>query len=63
MILRTLVTLVAMLALIAPATAELRQFNMTIEEVDLAVAPNFSYKVWAFNGQVPGPPASRQRGR
>src|SRR5690606_1710501 len=39
----------------AAATAELRQFEMTIEEVDLEVAPGFTAKVWAFNGQVPGP--------
>ena len=35
--------------------AEFRQFELTIEEVDLEVAPEFSPKVWAFNGQVPGP--------
>lgn len=37
------------------AHAELRKFDMTIEEVELDVAPGFKYKVWAFNGQVPGP--------
>lgn len=37
------------------AHAEKRQFEMTIEEVDLEVAPGFTAKVWAFNGQVPGP--------
>ena len=37
------------------AAAELRQFEMTIEEVDLEVAPGFTTKVWGFNGQVPGP--------
>ncbi len=35
--------------------AELRKFEMTIEEVMLEVAPGFKTKVWAFNGQVPGP--------
>lgn len=55
MTLRFLLALVAALALAAPVTAELRQFEMTIDEVDLDVAPNFSYKVWGFNGQVPGP--------
>ncbi|MCK9469158.1 MAG: multicopper oxidase domain-containing protein [Porticoccaceae bacterium] len=35
--------------------AEFRQFELTIEEVDLEVAPGFSPKVWAFNGQVPAP--------
>ena len=37
------------------SSAELRQFEMTIEEVDLEVAPGFTTKVWGFNGQVPGP--------
>lgn len=37
------------------ALAELRQFEMTIEEVELEVAPGFKAKVWAYNGQVPGP--------
>jgi FtsP/CotA-like multicopper oxidase with cupredoxin domain len=37
------------------AHAELRKFEMTIEEVDLQVAPTLTAKVWAFNGQVPGP--------
>ncbi|MHB1100268.1 MAG: multicopper oxidase domain-containing protein, partial [Burkholderiales bacterium] len=32
-----------------------REFNMTIEEVKLHVAPDLDYKVFAFNGQVPGP--------
>jgi FtsP/CotA-like multicopper oxidase with cupredoxin domain len=37
------------------ANAELRHFEMTIDEVDLEVAPGFKTKVWAFDGQVPGP--------
>ncbi len=37
------------------AHAELRQFEMTIDEVELEVAPGFTTKVWGFNGQVPGP--------
>ena len=37
------------------ALAELRQFEMTIEEVEVEVAPGFKSKVWGFNGQVPGP--------
>jgi FtsP/CotA-like multicopper oxidase with cupredoxin domain len=32
-----------------------REFNLTIEEVTIDVAPGFSSKVFAFNGQVPGP--------
>ena len=39
----------------ADALAELREFEMTIEEVELEVAPGFKAKVWAYNGQVPGP--------
>lgn len=35
--------------------AELRKFEMTIEEVEMEVAPGFKAKVWAYNGQVPGP--------
>ncbi|WP_283744359.1 multicopper oxidase domain-containing protein [Sideroxydans sp. CL21] len=37
------------------AWAEAREFNMTIEEVTIEVAPGFVNKVFAFNGQVPGP--------
>lgn len=37
------------------AQAEFRQFEMTIEEVEIEVAPGFKSKVWAYNGQVPGP--------
>lgn len=39
----------------APAHAELRKFEMTIQEAEITVAPGFKTKVWAFNGQVPGP--------
>ncbi|MBL4907680.1 MAG: multicopper oxidase domain-containing protein [Sneathiella sp.] len=48
----------AMLALSASginAHAEFRKFDMTIEEVEIEVAPGFKSKVWAYNGQVPGP--------
>jgi FtsP/CotA-like multicopper oxidase with cupredoxin domain len=51
---RALVTIV-LGTLCAQAHAELRKFGMTIEEVDLEDAPGFKAKVWAFNGQVPGP--------
>lgn len=37
------------------ARAELRTFDMTIEEVTLEITPTFKSKVWGFNGQVPGP--------
>lgn len=39
----------------AGPTGELRQFEMTIEEVEIGVAPGFKAKVWGFDGQVPGP--------
>jgi FtsP/CotA-like multicopper oxidase with cupredoxin domain len=32
-----------------------REFSMTIDEVSINVAPGFNTKVFAFNGQVPGP--------
>lgn len=35
--------------------AEKREFSMTIDEVSIEVAPGFINKVFAFNGQVPGP--------
>jgi FtsP/CotA-like multicopper oxidase with cupredoxin domain len=35
--------------------AEQREFKMTIDEVTINVAPGFTTKVFAFNGQVPGP--------
>ena len=31
------------------------EFNMSIEEVKIHVAPSLDYQVFAFNGQVPGP--------
>jgi len=31
------------------------QFEMTIEEGEVALTPNLKAKVWGFNGQVPGP--------
>lgn len=46
----------AILAMLPGASrAEPREFNMTIEEVVIHVAPDLDYKVFAFNGQVPGP--------
>jgi FtsP/CotA-like multicopper oxidase with cupredoxin domain len=32
-----------------------REFSLTIDEVSIEVAPGFTNKVFAFNGQVPGP--------
>jgi len=37
------------------AHAEKREFNLTIDEVTINVAPGFNANVFAFNGQVPGP--------
>jgi len=49
--------LAAALVAVGPlaAHAEFRHFDMTVEEVTLQVAPGFKTKVWAYNGQVPGP--------
>jgi cytochrome c553 len=33
----------------------LREFEIRVEETEVEVAPGFTAKVWAFNGQVPGP--------
>lgn len=41
-------------ALTATWAAE-HEFTMTIDEVTLKVAPTLDYKVFGFNGQVPGP--------
>jgi len=37
------------------ATGAHHKFKMTIEEVTIQVAPKLKYKVFAYNGQVPGP--------
>jgi FtsP/CotA-like multicopper oxidase with cupredoxin domain len=49
--------LVAFLFVLIPimGRAEHREFNMSIEEVTITVAPGFKTNVFAFNGQVPGP--------
>ena len=47
--------LVALMLFAATVHATLREFEMTIEEVELEVAPGLITKVWAYNGQVPGP--------
>lgn len=39
----------------SPAIAAKRVFDMTIDEVTIKVAPELDYKVFGFNGQVPGP--------
>jgi manganese oxidase len=50
-----LASIALLLGLSLDVMAELRQFEMTIEEMELEVAPGFKSKVWGFNGQVPGP--------
>ncbi len=45
----------ALLGVSGVAAAELRKFELTIEEVEIEVSPTLNAKVWAFNGQVPGP--------
>lgn len=54
---RTIYACALLLALFGASVvhAEVRHFDMTVEEVTLDVAPGFKYKVWAYNGQVPGP--------
>lgn len=52
----TLLLLAALLLLTAfSAHAAKREFDMTVEEVAVKVAPDLTYNVFAFNGQVPGP--------
>lgn len=57
MTVRKLLGAVALFCVFMPtlAEAELRQFEMTIEEVTMDVAPGLTVAVWAYDGQVPGP--------
>lgn len=48
-------TLALLLCSVFEVAAEVRKFEMTIEEVEIEVAPGFKSKVWGFDGQVPGP--------
>jgi len=50
--------------IILPLTghAAQREFDMTIEEVKVNIAPGVDYQVFAFNGQVPGPLIHVQEG-
>ncbi|PKO84865.1 MAG: copper oxidase [Betaproteobacteria bacterium HGW-Betaproteobacteria-11] len=52
-IVRKLIFSVALLP--ALCWGEQREFHLTIDEVTIDVAPGFTNKVFAFNGQVPGP--------
>lgn len=45
----------ANIAFLPTANAQTIETTMTIDEVTIAVAPDLDYKVFAFNGQVPGP--------
>lgn len=47
--------LMAALALAAPAWTAEREFDLTIDEMKIRVAPDLEYQVFAFNGQVPAP--------
>jgi len=38
-----------------PANAAKHEFNMAIDEIEIQVAPDLKYKVFGFDGQVPGP--------
>jgi len=55
MAIRVALTLLMFLGVTLSAHAELRKFEMTIEELELKVAPGLTTKVWAYDGQVPGP--------
>lgn len=45
----------SLLGITGPALAEVRKFELTIEEIELEVAPGLTVKAWGYNGQVPGP--------
>ncbi len=62
MAIRVAITLLMFVGFMLPAQAELRKFDMTIEELDLEVAPGLTTKVWAYDGQVPGPLIHVQEG-
>src|SRR5690606_19492514 len=49
------ISALVLLGLALPAAAELREFEMTIEEIEIEVAPGLTAKAWGYNGQVPGP--------
>lgn len=43
------------LAFAGHVRADAREFDLTIDEMTIKVAPDLEYQVFAFNGQVPGP--------
>lgn len=53
--LRSILKFCFLAGIVTSSWAEQREFNMSIDEVTIEVAPGFSNKVFAFNGQVPGP--------
>lgn len=52
----------ATLLLAAHVHAATREFNLTIDEVTIKVAPDLDYNVFAFNGQMPAPLIHVQEG-
>jgi len=52
---RKMIFILGVLLLPTLSWAEQREFKLSIEEVVEHVAPDLDYKVFAFNGQVPGP--------
>lgn len=51
----TIVLFSLLFLLPSSASAVEREFDLTIDEMTIKVAPGLDYKVFAFNGQVPGP--------
>lgn len=47
--------LVVTALIMSPVCAAKREMSLTIDEMTIDVAPDLKYKVFAFNGQVPGP--------
>src|SRR5690606_4009819 len=56
------ISALVLLGLALPAAAELREFEMTIEEIEIEVAPGLTAKVWGYNGQVRGPKIHEKEG-
>lgn len=49
-----LTVIILLMVAFSKVQAESHKFEMTIEEVTIEIAPGFSSKVWAYDGQVPG---------
>lgn len=52
---RNILVICFLAGIAAVSEAAQHEFDMSIDEVTIDVAPGFSNKVFAFNGQVPGP--------